>query len=682
MQLFRMKESVWILIMPTIRFSTMLVVVTVILAGIGGVTTLEHSLFRDTLPISTGGTLPAQIFQRETERIRSMFEVKGSVAAVADFKARFRGYSQETIHEVEHVLGEELYRREGVGGLALCPDSLLFGCYHGFFAEAFFAEGKSFISRAEQICGRWDDFFKASGCIHGIGHGLLSFEGHANLLLALEDCDSFSYSIAFGNTMCHTGVFMEYNTTSVHGVVSQGEPLRIFDPQHPYDPCDRVPRVYQSPCYLQLPQWWNEFMPNGFLKMGELCDAVQDFKNEESCFRSIGMVVTRATQQDKDRIAMVCTQMPTSQEAHFCIEEAAKLLLILREPYALELCSFLAASEKDICIKNVESFMCDKMHVCNEKNSTGQVEFQPETFDFREDFRHWSQRIAEVGASAAYQEFKTIYLKKDLKTQHIAAHVFGGLLYDKEGLEGVTVCDKAFAFGCYHIFLTRALSEIGLEAVTELNKICLEKFGVFGAGCQHGIGHGLVEYLGYSKDKLTAALHLCPPSVSKSPLVGCASGVFMEYYSRVAFGPHYAALEWRSFDPHNPYEPCPTVPEQFRGTCYSQLGLWWDRVLHGDYKKIGELCNGIAEEKNRKLCFVSVGVFAATLSEYDVSETITKCRKMPDMQSEFLCRAGGSISFGSSLNRQSFAPEVCAGLEKEAEERCSSMRVDLLEGEE
>lgn len=301
----------------------------------------------------------------EQKRIEKAFATMKSSEAAAYFQEISRGYDDETIHILEHFVGEELYIREGFDGLALCTDSLLFGCYHGFFAEAFRGEGREFMFRAEEVCKRWSNFFKASGCIHGIGHGLLSLEGQENLIAALRGCDSISYSIPFGNEMCYTGVFMEYNTTTVHG---RNVVVRTFNSQEPYDPCLWVPSVYQPACYLQLPHWWNEFMPGSFSKMGELCGEIINGAHKENCFRSIGMIATRQTKQDQHRIAAICTKMPGIFGEHFCIEEAAKLLLILQKPNALELCDVLAASEKNLCQKNVRAFMCDKMHVCDERD--------------------------------------------------------------------------------------------------------------------------------------------------------------------------------------------------------------------------------------------------------------------------------------------------------------------------
>src|SRR5207247_1021973 len=96
---------------------------------------------------------------------------------------------------------------------------------------------------------------------------------------------------------------------------------------------------------------------------------------------------------------------------------------------------------------------------------------------FNNDGAAWSEQIDAVGPVKAYSEFKSAYAKKDFMTQHIAAQVFGELLYEKKGVEGLSACDETFSFGCDKRIFLDAWRERGLEAESALEAMCLERTG-------------------------------------------------------------------------------------------------------------------------------------------------------------------------------------------------------------
>jgi hypothetical protein len=270
-------------------------------------------------------------------------------------------------------------------------------------------------------------------------------------------------------------------------------------------------------------------------------------------------------------------------------------------------------------------------------------------------------RIEAVGPQAAYDELKLAF-KDDFGPSHMAAHVFGVLLYEHEGLPGIRVCDESFSFGCYHGFFGHAIGDRGFPVILELNRICLTEKDFSGTVCQHGIGHGLVELLG--PYRLRDALRGCADlGKDSSSLFGCAGGVFMEYHLPV---PDIEAGKTvpRPLEPGNSYDPCTgdLVEEVFMPACYFGLGTWWDRVYNGDYGLIGTRCAAIKDAKYRTACFEGVGKIAAASSRYEVAPAIRKCELMPTPLGRVSCRAGASWSFFASAQRHDRAPELCDGL--------------------
>lgn len=304
--------------------------------------------------------------------------------------------------------------------------------------------------------------------------------------------------------------------------------------------------------------------------------------------------------------------------------------------------------------------------------------FNPEYFNSFER-KKWSDLIKKDGAEKTYRAFKGTYQTTDFKTQHIAAHMFGNILYDARGIGGLTVCDSSFAYGCYHVFLTRVLIDKGFGYIKELNKICQDKFGKESFGCQHGIGHGLVEYLGYTQDKLDQALKYCEQTSYRDPFNGCFTGAFMEYNIPVITGTQKGIIEWRKFNEKNPYEPCADVLPKYQPSCYSQLGLWWYTVLDKDYVKIGKYCGAVVDRKNRNVCFYGLGIITATLSEYDLSKTKDRCGKMPDNDSRLLCLSGAYRSFYIYLPKRDFATDVCKDLKDSEKKLCLTDKYDFFD---
>lgn len=283
---------------------------------------------------------------------------------------------------------------------------------------------------------------------------------------------------------------------------------------------------------------------------------------------------------------------------------------------------------------------------------------------------HWSKKMDEQGADKAYQAFKEEYANAGFGIQHTMAHVIGELIYQKKGLEGMVVCDSTFSFGCYHSFYSQALAVEGLSIVPKVDKFCLDKFGPLGTGCQHGIGHGLMDFFG--PQKLTLALEACSLTTQLKKMFGCTSGVFMEYNVPIMLSSTNSMTVPRTLNEKNPYAPCPAVPEKYQESCYYEMPQWWDKenVFAKDYKKIGELCQAIVSLESREACFLGIGNVVAPSSFYVVKDAIKRCQEMPTEDSKITCQSGASWSFYAAINYRSLSEEVCANLDKDKQKRC------------
>ncbi|MBY0111044.1 hypothetical protein K2Y00_03545 [Patescibacteria group bacterium] len=286
---------------------------------------------------------------------------------------------------------------------------------------------------------------------------------------------------------------------------------------------------------------------------------------------------------------------------------------------------------------------------------------------------YWSYSIQRSGAPSAYQEFLVRNSSTDSTRQHLAAHVFGEVLFKIEGEEGISVCDAQFGFGCYHGFFGRAISEGGVESIARLDAACVKTHGTLGTGCQHGVGHGILEYVGY--DALDEALALCAETTQLTSRLGCTSGVFMEYNSPLAGISDGLVPTTRALDPLNLYEPCNEVEEKYKESCFHELGAW---VLshHADAARAG-FCEGI-EGRGRESCFVGMGsAIAHKVGPYP-TQGIEMCAMFGenDMRS---CRAGLSWGFFTVPETRLHALEACGYTEETQKNACLRLG-DLTEG--
>lgn len=285
------------------------------------------------------------------------------------------------------------------------------------------------------------------------------------------------------------------------------------------------------------------------------------------------------------------------------------------------------------------------------------------------------ERIEELGPEAAYRKIKRVYESKDYSSQHLAAHYFGESLFDAIGKKGVLICDNAFGFGCYHGLFIKAISEGGIEAAKELDEVCVERYGVSGLGCPHGIGHGLGEYLG--SNNLLSQLEVCDELTWQGRLFGCKGGVFMEYNFPTVIGESTASFSVRGSGDNDYHEPCRSLPERYRNACYFEQASWWREVLNEDYEKMGLLCQEINDSLQKEDCFRGIGNTAAETNHYDINEALEACKKMPSQDEKILCRAGASWAFFANPEKRSLSRSLCDGLGLEGRDLCLS-KSDLL----
>lgn len=273
--------------------------------------------------------------------------------------------------------------------------------------------------------------------------------------------------------------------------------------------------------------------------------------------------------------------------------------------------------------------------------------------------------IKKLGPSEAYEGMKRAYASKSPDMQHNMSHLFGESLYAALKGEGIGTCDPTFNFGCYHGFFTAAVKNEGIGSVSALDRVC--QASLRPNVCQHGLGHGILEYLGHTN--LSSALEKCSLTYQPDPIAGCTSGVFMEYNVPLTTeGDSFSVSARPLGSPEKPYGPCTDVAEKFRGSCYHELAQWWNQVYRRDFERMGVLCAAVPQEYN-DVCFAGIGNVAGPSANYNTEHAAGICRLMPDAARD-ICLENAAWAFSSNVGDRAGGAQLCSQVSLENRERC------------
>lgn len=280
---------------------------------------------------------------------------------------------------------------------------------------------------------------------------------------------------------------------------------------------------------------------------------------------------------------------------------------------------------------------------------------------FLDEQKRIEERLKNEDALNIYHDILLQYVPFSANNQHAIAHIFGEILYKSKGLNGITICDGSFAFGCFHGFLVNAIAQNGIDSIKKLDQNCYEKFGGYNLGCQHGIGHGIAEY--YGSKQLAQALDACSTLLWKHQLMGCAGGVFMEHIMPT-LSDKPGSVQIYPVNLLNPYLPCTQVKEKYRSECFYNLGNYFYHAMDKNPKQGIALCESIPKYYYQKTCLLGFGN-ALYSDNRNIFETIKACQQVTKKRSEVSCRAGAGWILYSVISTRKDAKKICEGLEKE-----------------
>lgn len=291
------------------------------------------------------------------------------------------------------------------------------------------------------------------------------------------------------------------------------------------------------------------------------------------------------------------------------------------------------------------------------------------TLQYEEKTPYWENRIRDLGAGRAFEEFKASIESVPPVERHWELHLFGNALYDVGGLDLMATCDSSLDNACFHSFMISGIEEFGVDAASRLHDVCVAQLGGKAFMCLHGLGHALLGVFGYTEEGLARSLEICDENMDQNPIsikVGCHNGAFMEFNSPMDITGYVP----RSFTEESAYEPCLSLTNRnHRRACtFAQLYWWFSSLKHEEpavrLAHIGKLCRGMNpnDEEMYTICLQGAGNALDTTIDYDPSKVAEACTTIdPAPQMRMHCQKNAAIrlSFYFPLEKATLA---CDGL--------------------
>ncbi len=219
-------------------------------------------------------------------------------------------------HEFAHIIGNELYKHYGVGrGAQACDPTFAYGCYHGVSEEYLRIHGPSKVVSLIRECKSFvppkerGNPLSYSGCTHGAGHGLLTWEG-LDVRSALADCDRLDTR---DRPYCYDGVFMEYTFSDPAGRKNDVRAALAF--------CATFDEPHRIQCARNRGMYG--ITRENISEHARACIEILDGSARDHCIDSIGFFVGQTSKGNPGDASSMCDGIEDGKFRNRCIAAAA-----------------------------------------------------------------------------------------------------------------------------------------------------------------------------------------------------------------------------------------------------------------------------------------------------------------------------------------------------------------------
>ncbi len=259
------------------------------------------------------------------------------------------GASSPGAHDLAHIVGGLIFESKGLNGISICKSTFAFGCYHGLLDKAFLNSLEK-LPDAQDSCSKLSSSGPVSSCIHGIGHGIASFNKSKNLEKSLKDCDRLS----MGQEYCYDGVFMEFERSS---------PKDFYSSDSPLSPCDNLGAKFAISCGRNQVRVMQDRFGFEFTKISQTCLTSKETAFKDACFDALGFYAFQVSQNDPAKVVTECKLITHPDYKGRCFSAAAGEMVFQNAPNwqtnSIKVCNSLKSNYKTACLEKVEQIKND-----------------------------------------------------------------------------------------------------------------------------------------------------------------------------------------------------------------------------------------------------------------------------------------------------------------------------------
>jgi len=207
------------------------------------------------------------------------------------------------MHLLGHVVGDVLYKQEGLNGIKICNNDFRNACSHSIVTGLFFDKGEAALPEIAQACRQAPGGSGAyTMCFHGLGHGILAAVDY-DMSKAAVYCDKTStpqYSYNEG-PQCIGGMVMEIIGGGGHDRnLWAAQRVKYLDKKDPIGLCSRsfISDKARFMCYTYVTPYLFEVVganmsnPTGtdFKKSFPFCNKINinDKSSRDACYGGFG----------------------------------------------------------------------------------------------------------------------------------------------------------------------------------------------------------------------------------------------------------------------------------------------------------------------------------------------------------------------------------------------------------
>lgn len=283
---------------------------------------------------------------------KKLIERVGAPQAQDDLNNSGLPFTGQT-HLLNHSVGEYLYEKFGVTGLAQCKEYFLASCYHGFILDAIATGGIPEVAKVMEACRIEGVNTIFPQCSHAVGHGFLAYIGYKNLTHALTMCDDMVNSVPdFPTFNCHDGVFME-NIWALHdGTPSPDRWVKDSDPVYPCDD-PRIDQKYQLACWSNQPSLMYQQFGGDLKKVADQCGKIKTANLMEMCYNGLSRQIHPIAAGSIDQTFGLCGLLGGKWTDYCILTNSTAAFSVGDRSLPFAICARINAASKEICYQGL-----------------------------------------------------------------------------------------------------------------------------------------------------------------------------------------------------------------------------------------------------------------------------------------------------------------------------------------